>query len=103
MEWRGKAADLRPGGGVGRDGLLRMAALVGGQAVVRVLGSASLGAGAVDHRRASSGVGGRGGGEVPGVRRPGVGCGRDGRQCMTTLVNSRATVRLLGSASMRDR
>jgi len=57
MEWRGKAADRRPGGGGGRDGRLRMAALVGGQAVVRVLGSASLGAGAVDHRRASSGVG----------------------------------------------
>jgi hypothetical protein len=39
--------------------------------------------------------------EGPGGRRPEVGCGRDGRRRMTALVNSRAAVRLLGSASLR--
>jgi hypothetical protein len=98
---RGKAGDRRPGGGGGRDGRLRIAALANGRAAVRVLGSGSLRADAVDHRRASSRVGGQGGKEGPGVRRPEVGCGRDGRRRMTALVDGRATVRLLGSASRR--
>ena len=93
MEWRGKAGGRRPGGGGGRDGRLRIAALVNDRAAVRVLGSASLRADAEDHRRAGTGG--------PGGRRPEVGCGRDGRRRMTALVNSRAAVRLLGSASLR--
>jgi hypothetical protein len=101
MEWRGKTGGRRPGGGGGRDGRQRIAALVNGRAAVRVLGSASLRADAVDHRRASSRVGGRGGKGGPGGRRPEVGCGRDGRRRMAALVNSRAAVRLLGSASLR--
>jgi hypothetical protein len=52
-----KAGDRRPGGGGGRDGRLRIAALANGRAAVRVLGSASLRADAVDHRRASCRVG----------------------------------------------
>jgi hypothetical protein len=35
-----------------------------------------------------------GGKEGPGVRRPEVGCGRDGRRRMTALVDGRATIRL---------
>ena len=44
-------------GGGDRDGRLRIAALTNGRAVVRVLGSASLRADAVDRRRAPSRVG----------------------------------------------
>ena len=44
-------------GGGGRDGRLRVAALAGGRAAVRVLGWASPRAGAVGRRRASSRVG----------------------------------------------
>ena len=51
---RGPVADARGGGG-GRGGRLRVAALAGGRAAVRVLGSASLRAGAVGRRRAPSG------------------------------------------------
>ena len=47
----------RPGGGGGRGGRLRVAALAGGRAAVHALGSASLRAGAVGRRRASSGGG----------------------------------------------
>jgi hypothetical protein len=101
MEWRGKAGGQRPGGGGGLDGRLRIAALVNGLTAVRLLGSASLCADAVDHRRASSRVGGRHGEGSPGGRRPGGGGGRDGRRCMPALVNSWTAVRLLGSASLR--
>jgi hypothetical protein len=101
MEWRGKTGGRRPGGGGGRDGRQRIAALVNGRAAVRVLGSASLRADAVDHRRASSRVGGRGGKGGPGGRRPEGGGGRDGRRRMAALVNNRAAVRLFGSASLR--
>ena len=45
------------GGGGDQDGRLRLAALTNGRAVVRVLGSASLRADAVDRRRAPSRVG----------------------------------------------
>ena len=98
-KWRGKAGGRHPGGGDGRYGRLLIAALINGRATVRVLGSAPLRADAVDHSRASSRVGGRGGKEGPGGRHPEVWYSRDGRRCMTTLVNRRATVRLLGSAS----
>ena len=54
------------GGGDGRDGRLRIASLANDQAAVRVLGSASLRTEAVDHRRESSRLGGRGGKEGPG-------------------------------------
>jgi hypothetical protein len=69
-----RAGGRRPGGGGGRGGRLRVAALAGGRAVVRVLGSASLRAGAVGLRRASSGVGsisvrGGGGGSLEGALR----------------------------------
>ena len=97
MEWRGKTGGRRPGGGGGRDGRQRIAALVNGRAAVRVLGSASLRADAVDHRRASCRVGGRGGKGGPGGRRPEGGGGRDGQRRMAALVSSRAAVRLLGS------
>ena len=98
-KWRGKAGGRHPGGGDGRYGRLLIAALINGRATVRVLGSAPLRADAVDHSRASSRVGGWGGKEGPGGRHPEVWYSRDGRRCMTTLVNRRATVRLLGSAS----
>ena len=48
---------LRSGGGGDRDGRLRIAALTNVRAVVRVLGSASLRADAVDRRRAPFRVG----------------------------------------------
>jgi hypothetical protein len=51
-----RAGSLRPGGGGGRGGRLRVAALAGGGAAVRVLGSAPLRAVAVGRRRASSRV-----------------------------------------------
>jgi len=98
----GQASFLSSGGGGGRDGGLRTAALVNGRAAVRVLGSASPRADAEDHRRASSRVGGRGGKGGLGGRRPEVGCGRDGRRRMTALVNGRDATRLtLGSNSLR--
>jgi hypothetical protein len=50
MEWRGKAGGRLPGVGGGRDGRLRIAALVNGRAAVHVLGSTSLHADAEDHR-----------------------------------------------------
>ena len=62
-KWRGKAGGRHPGGGDGRYGRLLIAALINGRATVRVLGSAPLRADAVDHSRASSRVGGRGGKE----------------------------------------
>ena len=101
MDWRGKTSGRHPGGGDGRDGRLCIAVLVNGLTAVRVLGSDSLRADVVDHRRASSRVRGRVGKEGPGGRRPEVGCGRDRRRRMTALVNIRAAVRLLGSASLR--
>jgi len=83
--------------GRGRSGL-RVAALVSGRAAVRVLGSASLRSDVGGRRWAASGVGGRGGKGGPGGWHPEVGCGRDGRRRMATLVGGRAAARLLGSA-----
>ena len=47
-------APPRPEGRGGRDGRLRIAALVNSRAAVRLVGSASLRADAVDHPRSSS-------------------------------------------------
>jgi hypothetical protein len=96
-EMRGRVGNRRPGVGGGRDGSLHMAVSVNGRSTVRVLGLVSMRTGGVGRRLASSRVRGKGGWEDPGVRSPGVGCGRDGRQRMTALGNIRATVRLLCS------
>ena len=85
MEWRGKAGGQRDGVGGSRDGRLLIAAIVNGRAEVCVLGSASI-------RAESSRVGDRGGKGGPGGWLPEFGCGRDGLQSMTALVNSRAVV-----------
>jgi len=53
---QGKAGDRRHGGGGGRDEGMCITALVGCRAAVRVLGSASLRAGAGGRRRAYSGI-----------------------------------------------
>jgi hypothetical protein len=87
---RERAGGRSPGGGGGRGGRLRVAALANGRAAVRVLGSASLRAGAVGRSRAPSGVGsisvgggGGGGGRRP--RRRGACPGRGGRRCLASL------------------
>jgi len=90
-----RAGGRRPGGGGGRGGRLHVAALAGGRAAVRVLGSASLRAGGVGRRRASSGVGsisvrgwGRAVAGAGGARARGAAVGTAWRPCVASRSRS---------------